>query len=375
LRGDVNEITLDGSRGEGGGQILRTALALSAATGRAFLIEKIRAGRKKPGLAAQHLASVRAAAAVCEAKVEGDRTGSLELSFRPVAPRALKTHFEIGTAGSTSLVLQTIAVPLALAGGESEVTIGGGTHVEWSPAFDYLSPHWTAWMGGLGLRVRVKLRRAGYYPRGGGLIRARIAGGARPKLLLLDQVTGDARRGREAAAPPELRGKVVITRLDEAIARRIVRTATKEIEREGLYAPVDVEPVEGPSPGIAFFLYVSRGGITTACFNSLGRRGKPAEKVAHEAARELLAHLDACKRTGRDLIDPYLADQLVLPLSLAPGASRYATSAVTRHLLTNLETAAAFTGMRYEVAGEIGEAGEVRIVRAEASRRKTPEST
>lgn len=341
-----NEVMLDGSEGEGGGQILRTALSLSAATGRPFRIVRIRAGRPNPGLAAQHLAAVRAAAAVCSAELEGDRLGSQELAFRPRGLAPLREHFEIGTAGATTLVLQTIALPLALAGGDSEVSIGGGTHVEWAPAFDYVWPHWAGWMKRIGLDIRAKLVRAGYYPRGGGLIRAEISGGGSPRPIELDS----------SAAQLELRGRVVITRLDEQIARRIARTAEHEFERKGLYAPVEIVHYEGPESGVAFFVYASRAGFTTACMSSLGRRGKPAEVVAREAARAMLAHLE----TGA-MFDPFLADQLVVPLALARGESRYSTSELTQHLLTNLRVTAAFTGMHYEVQGDIGSSGQVCI--------------
>ena len=343
-------VVLDGSAGEGGGQILRTALALSAATGRPFTIERIRAGRKKPGLAAQHLASVRATAATCAADVDGDRIGSPELRFAPGGPRALQQHFEVGTAGSVSLVLHAMALPLALAAGDSEVTIGGGTHVEWSPPFEFLSPHWTGWMARAGLKVKVKLKRPGYYPKGGGLVRARVTGGAKLKSLVLADLPPGARKDFE------LRGKVVITRLDDSIARRIVRTAEHEMERAGYYAPVEIVPTRGQAPGVAFSITATYEGDTLACFSSLGRKGKPAETVGREAAREMLAFIES-----RAALDAYLTDQLVVPLSLAPGESHWATSEVTQHLLTNLDTAAEFTGMRFDVTGNIGEPGEVRM--------------
>jgi len=343
-------VVLDGSAGEGGGQILRTALALSAATGRPFTIDRIRAGRKKPGLAAQHLASVRAAAATCAAEVEGDRIGSPELRFAPGGIGPLKKHFEVGTAGSVSLVLHAMALPLALAEDDSEVTIGGGTHVEWSPPFEFLSPHWTGWMARAGLKVKVKLKRPGYYPKGGGLIRARVTGGAKLRPIVLADLPPGARREFD------FRGMVVITRLDESIARRIVRIAEHEMERAGYYAPVEIVPTRGQAPGVAFSITATYEGDTLACFSSLGRKGKPAETVGREAAREMLAFVES-----RAALDPYITDQLVVPLSLAPGESRWTTSEVTQHLLTNLETASAFTGMRSDVTGNIGEPGEVRI--------------
>ncbi|MHC5058405.1 MAG: RNA 3'-terminal phosphate cyclase [Planctomycetota bacterium] len=352
-------VELDGSRGEGGGQILRTALALSAATGRPFVINGIRANRPKPGLAAQHLMSVRAAAATCAAEVEGDRARSMELSFRPGALRPLERHFEVGTAGSVSLVLHAMALPLAMADGESKVSIGGGTHVEWSPPFEFLSPHWTGWMERCGLPLKVKLVRAGYYPKGGGLVRVRVPGsgkgGGAPKPLVLDPLPPGARHDFEFS------GTVVITKLDDAIARRIARTTEHEMERAGFHCPVETRELDGPAQGVAFSVTAAWRGMTLACFSSIGRRGKPAEKVAKEAARAMLRFIES-----RAMLDPCISDQLVVPLSLAKGPSRYSTSEVTQHLLTNLETAAAFTGIVFEVKGDVGSPGEVRIAPGEA---------
>ena len=350
-RGDVE---LDGSRGEGGGQILRTALALSAATGRPFVIRKIRANRPKPGLAAQHLMSVRAAAATCGAEVRGDRARSMDLSFRPKGLRPLSQHFEVGTAGSVSLVLHAMALPLAMADGESKVSIGGGTHVDWSPPFEFLEPHWTGWMERCGLALKVKLVRAGYYPKGGGLVRARVPGGGSPKPLVLDPLPPGARNDFEFS------GTVVITKLDDAIARRIARTAEHEMDRAGFHCPVETREVDGPAQGVAFSVSAAWRGMSLACFSSIGRRGKPAEKVAKEAARAMLRFVES-----RATLDPFIADQLVVPLSLAKGPSRYATSEVTQHLVTNLETAAAFTGIAFDVKGDLGAPGEVRIALGE----------
>jgi RNA 3'-terminal phosphate cyclase (ATP) len=349
----VLPVELDGSRGEGGGQILRTALSLSAATGRPFTIKRIRANRPKPGLAAQHLMSVRAAAAVCGAELEGDRARSMELSFRPKGLRPLSQHFEVGTAGSTALVLHAMALPLAMADGESKVSIGGGTHVEWSPPFEFLKGHWAKWMARCGLPLKVKLARAGYYPKGGGLVRVRVPGGGRPKPVVLDPLPPGARHDFEFS------GTVVITKLDDAIARRIARTAAHELERAGFHCPVETRTLDGPAQGVAFSVAAAWRGMTLACFSSIGRRGKPAEKVAKEAARAMLRFVES-----RAILDPFISDQLVVPLSLAPAESRYTTSEVTQHLLTNLETAAAFTGMAFEVKGDLGEPGEVRIAPA-----------
>ena len=350
----LRDIELDGSLGEGGGQILRTALALSAATRRPFTIKNIRASRPKPGLAAQHLLSVRAAAATCGAEVSGDHVKSSELSFRPGALSPIERHFEVGTAGSVSLVLHAMALPLAMAEGESKVSIGGGTHVEWSPPFEFLKGHWSKWMARCGLPLKIKLVRAGYYPKGGGLIRAKVPGGGTPRPVELEPLPPGARHEFK------FEGRVVITRLDDSIARRIERTAAHELERAGFHLPVKTIQLEGPAPGVAFSITASWREMTLACFSSIGRRGKPAETVAKEAARAMLKFVES-----RAVLDPHIADQLVVPLSLAGAESRYTTSEVTQHLVTNLETAAAFTDIAFEVKGKVGEPGEVRVEPAE----------
>jgi RNA 3'-terminal phosphate cyclase (ATP) len=168
-------IHIDGSEGEGGGQMLRSSLALSILTRTPIHLTNIRAKRPKPGLQAQHLQSVRAAATISSAQVEGDAIASQSLRFAPGDVQAGNYHFAIGTAGATALVLQTIALPLALRGAAaSHVVISGGTHVKVSPCFHFLDTTWRAYLELAGLRVKVKLRRPGFYPRGGGVIEATI---------------------------------------------------------------------------------------------------------------------------------------------------------------------------------------------------------
>src|SRR5262245_18665905 len=167
-------LDLDGSLGEGGGQILRTSLALALLTGKAFRLRNVRARRPKPGLQPQHLMSVRAAAQIGQAQVQGDRPGSMDLVFEPGAVVPGKYHFTIGTAGATALVLHTVYVPLALAGAASALTIEGGTHVKAAPCFHFLATTWRAYLALFGVDVRVTMRRAGFYPRGGGLLEVHI---------------------------------------------------------------------------------------------------------------------------------------------------------------------------------------------------------
>ena len=167
-------IQIDGSRGEGGGQILRSSLALSLITGKAFSMVNVRARRIKPGLRPQHLKAVEAAAAIGRARIEGAALNSRSLIFEPSRIRSGEFYFDIGTAGSTSLVLQTILLPLSCAKSESSVTLVGGTHIPWSPCFHYLDLHWLRYLREIGFNISLRLESAGFYPRGGGRVHATI---------------------------------------------------------------------------------------------------------------------------------------------------------------------------------------------------------
>ena len=173
-------IVIDGSIGEGGGQILRSALSLSLLTGQAFDIKNVRARRSNPGLRPQHLSAVQAATQISRASVDGDRKGSSRITFNPGPVQAGEYHFDIGTAGATSLVLQTLLLPLALVQGTSRLTITGGTHVPWSPCFHYLDWHWVRILSRIGIDFDLSLIKAGFFPRGGGEVHATIPGGASP---------------------------------------------------------------------------------------------------------------------------------------------------------------------------------------------------
>lgn len=324
-------LVIDGSQGEGGGQILRTALSLAAIEGRAIRIENIRAGRPKPGLAAQHVTCVRAVAGLCRAEVAGDEIGARRLDFSPGSPvQAGDYAFDIsaarkgGSAGATGLVLQALLPPLALAQGDSRVTLRGGTHVAWSPPFDYLQGVWLPALAGLGISADLELRRFGWYPAGGGEVRARISGlgpamkGRLKPLTLLDRGPLEGVSGRAVGAnlPPH-------------IPERMAAQARNLLEAEGIEAAIDAELTEAACPGAGLFLTAHYRGL--ACgFSALGERGKRAEQVGKEAARALLAH----RRSGAAL-DRHLADQVLLPLALAGGPSSYSAQAITRHLRSN----------------------------------------
>ncbi len=347
-------LIIDGSYGEGGGQIVRTSLALSAITGRPVRFEKIRAGRRKPGLAAQHLTGVRAAAEICDAQVDGDALGSQSLSFTPGGPtRAGDYNFDVaanrrgGSAGATSLVLQTVLLPLALAEGPSTVEVRGGTHVAWSPPFDYLHEVWLPALEATGVRASLELARWGWYPVGQGEISARIEGlGGRrlAPLELVDRGELSAITGRAAASrlPGHIPGRMAGHALQMLADEALLRTAASEVGmgREALPEAEAIriapETVRAACSGAGIFL-AARYERGHAGFNAMGRRGKPSEKVAADAASALLDHHDSGAA-----VDEHLGDQLIAPACLAEGESTFTVSRITAHLTTNAWTVEQF---------------------------------
>jgi RNA 3'-terminal phosphate cyclase (ATP) len=356
----AERLEIDGSAGEGGGQVLRTSLALSVITGRPIQLRRIRAGRPKPGLAPQHLTSVMAAAKLCDAELGGATLRSTELSFAPRTVAQSGTYtFDVasirrgGSAGATTLVLQTVLVPLALAPGPSELILKGGTHVPWSPPFEFVDHVFLPALRRAGLRAESRLEAWGFYPRGGGRINVRIAGGGaagRPPPLRLGQ-GGESRH---------IRGCAVACNLPAHVAQRIRDRATNVLRQAGYRSEIVPRLERGVGPGAALFL-LSESGHSAAGFSSLGEPGKPSEAVADEACRALLAH-DA---TGA-AVDPHLADQLLLPLALAAGASEFSTSLITQHLLTNAQVIQQFVPARIQIEGAEGGPGKVIIEGATA---------
>jgi RNA 3'-phosphate cyclase len=349
-------LELDGSFGEGGGQILRTSLTLALLTGQAFRLVRIRANRPKPGLQPQHLSCVRAAAQISQAEVHGDTLGSGELTFIPGRVQPGQYHFSIGTAGATSLVLQTVYYPLALAANEpSEVVISGGTHVPKSPCFHFLEITWRTWLEKLGLRVRLKMRRPGFYPRGGGVVEAQISpsSAVQPLVLVADQAAHPPipRWGRQLAVT----GFSAVAGLPLSIAERQAHRAEKRLRQAGLDAEIEIQSWEG-GPGTVLALVWQLGPVPTL-FAALGERGKPAERVADDAVDELLHHAEH----GPQAVDPHSADQLLLPLALAAGRSSFPVSTITSHLITNAEVVSRFLPRRITIAGKEGEPGSVLV--------------
>lgn len=350
----VAPIIVDGSHGEGGGQILRSAMALSALSGQPFELVNIRANRPKPGLSAQHLTAVRAAAAICDASIEGDRLQSLELRFAPRCPvRPGDYLFDVaearegGSAGSVTLVLHTILLPLSLAAGRSVVTIRGGTHVPWSPSVDYVQDVWLPTLAEMGVRAELELFRWGWYPAGGGTVRVSIGGIAGKSLAPI--VAGDRGELRK------LHGRAVAAKLPAHIPERMRDRANTLLGEAGISGHIRTEIVDTACPAAGIFLALEyeggRGGAA-----ALGKRGMPSEAVAEEAVTALLAY----HRSGA-AFDAHLGDQLLLPAACAAGESRFSVAQVTRHLLTNSWVLERFGAARVTVTGPMGEPGDVTV--------------
>lgn len=343
-------IPIDGSQGEGGGQVLRAALTLAGATGQGFLITKIRARRARPGLAPQHVAAVRAAALACGARTGGLFEGSPDVRFEPGAVTGGEFRFEIGTAGATTLVAQTVLPILALAPGASRLEVQGGTHVPRSPSFPYLARHWAAVVARLGLRARHTLARAGFYPRGGGELRAQVEPWTRPGAALVME-----NRGRLLA----VRGESLAAKVKTDVAQRQREAVLSRLwEARRIEADVEVNETAAESPGS--FLYLeAEFEAGRAAFGWLGEKGVRAEILGDRAARRLLRFLEDEEASA---VDPHLADQLVVPLCLSGGGGRITTTEVTTHLETVAHVAVAF-GFKVTVTGRVGTPGHLEVLR------------
>jgi RNA 3'-terminal phosphate cyclase (ATP) len=312
-------LTIDGSRGEGGGQVLRTALGLGVALGRAVRVTNVRAGRAKPGLLRQHLAALRAAAEVSRGVIEGDELGSREVTLRPGLVRAGDYAFSIGSAGSTTLVLQTVLPALLVADAPSLVTLEGGTHNPLAPPFEFLRNCFLPPLAAIGARLELELTRPGFHPAGGGRLIARVqpAPSARPLSLL--------ERGAHRSTCCE----IAHAHLPAAIAER-----EWSVVQKGLALPADALRVHeypasvGPGNCIAIHLEFEH---VTEVVTAFGARGVPAERVARTALDEARRYLAASAPVGE-----HLADQLMLPLALLQGGT-YRTLSPSQHTRTNAD--------------------------------------
>ncbi|MFK7742055.1 MAG: RNA 3'-terminal phosphate cyclase [Planctomycetota bacterium] len=310
-------IRIDGTHGEGGGQVLRTALGLSVVTGTPFAIDNIRARRSKPGLKRQHLTAVLAAARVGSARVEGADLGSLAITFAPQTCSAGTYEFAIGTAGSTTLVLQTVLPALWAADGPSTVRLTGGTHNPMAPPYDFLKRTFAPVAHRMGASLELNLDRHGFFPAGGGELRARIAPAAWTPIELLDK-----------PSPDEVTAQILISNLHARVGNRERDALRRELELRP--DQVDIVDVDAAGPGNAIIVRVPLG-VVEEVVTQFGERGVLAEHVAQRAAKQVKALQASTAPVGE-----HLADQLLIPMALA-GAGAFRTVEPSLHTRTNAE--------------------------------------
>jgi RNA 3'-terminal phosphate cyclase (ATP) len=329
----ATRITIDGSQGEGGGQMLRSALALSALLAKPFTISRIRAGREKPGLMRQHLTAVNAVAQVCGGRAVGAAVGSTELTFEPGEIKAGEYHFPIGTAGSTTMVLQAVLPALMAAPGASRVIVEGGTHARWAPPWEFFELALAPLIRAMGVAVFPRLERHGFYPAGGGKIVVEID-------PLCPTPTDAPRRGSFAlhkrGEAGSRRAKIVHAQLPRTIADREQAVLAKRLGLEPHHGQI-VAATTSRGPGNAVMVIIEHANVTEVC-SSIGEHGVSAESVAAAACEEVEAYSRHTAPVG-----PHLADQLMVPLVAAGGGSFTATE-FTQHAITNTEIVRRFIG-------------------------------
>ncbi len=337
---------VDGSFGEGGGQILRTSAALSAVLQRPVEITSIRAKRPNPGLRPQHVAVLRAIAALCNGEVENLEAGSTTIRFLPGKVRSTNLSLDVGSAGSITLLLQPVILISSLSGADFVVELKGGTDVKWSPTLDYFRKVVLPAFKLLGVEVSMEVRRRGYYPEGGGFVETRIKGApqVRPFHLLASPTVS-----------PSIMS--VCSNLPKHVAERQLATALSIMSDHGIKVEeshVSVDDAASPGSSIAIYSVGPSGPFIGA--DSVGERGKPAEEVGREAADLFVREF----QSGAP-VDFHLADMVVGMLALAEGESAYRTSAVTEHLRTNLHICQLLVGCQSKIEENTDGTATVRI--------------
>ncbi|MFA6328625.1 MAG: RNA 3'-terminal phosphate cyclase [Candidatus Micrarchaeia archaeon] len=322
-------LEIDGSIGEGGGQVLRTALSLSCVLQRSVRIKNIRAGRPKPGLAAQHLTACMLLSEICGAKMQGASLGSTELAFEPGKISGGEYKFDIGTAGSCTLLLQSALPVLARAERPSTLEIIGGTHVSHSPTLEYFSDVFLPSVRRFGVRAEAGMQRAGFYPKGGGKISLKVE----PSKL----------HGCEFMPKAQ---PIKYSIIASSLPQHVLQREEEEVKKAFPGATGGARAVEASCAGNALTIWSGAFGAS-----ALGERGKPAEKVSQEACAELMRGMQvgAGAAAGAVLlpacsVDAHLADQLLIYAALADGKSGFSTPAFSPHLRTNADVVRAMTG-------------------------------
>ncbi|MGA2237665.1 MAG: RNA 3'-terminal phosphate cyclase [Candidatus Bathyarchaeia archaeon] len=345
-------IEIDGSLGEGGGQVLRTSIALSALLGKEVHVKNIRGKRPNPGLRAQHMTAIRAVAALSDAETKGLQIGSADLYFAPRKKMSGSFKFDVGTAGSISLVLQALMPASAFSSGKTEFEITGGTDVKWSPTIDYVRFVVLPNLSKLGYLAELKLIQRGHYPKGGGRVLMMV----QPcKGLMPLQLT-------EQSEIKRVRGISHCVRLPAHVAQRQATAAQdilKEIDQLDVSVtletyPSATDPHVAPGSGIALYTDNEPGSVLGT--DSVGERGRSAEEVGRQAATQLVGEINSSAP-----VDRHMSDILIPYLAVAEGSSEFRTSLITMHTITNARIAELVSGAKITLDGELGSPGIVRV--------------
>lgn len=326
-------IKIDGAFGEGGGQILRTTLSISAITGQPVQVDNIRAGRAKPGLLRQHLTALRAVAEVCQGQAQGDSLGSRQIIFEPGRVQGGEYRFAIGSAGSANLVLQTVLPVLLSAPGPSTVTVEGGTHNPSSPPFEFLDRVFFPLLRRMGAEVQAHLLRPGFYPVGGGVVQVQLSPPKSGRLGALELMERGPERSRAVQS--------VVAHIPKDVADRELKAFTKRSGwAEDCGEVIFANKALGPGNAIMAELHYEH---VSALFTAFGQRGVRAERVGRDCADQVRGYL-----ADQVPVDEHLADQLLLPMALGAGGA-FVTRALSMHARTNLEVIRQGLGVGFEV--------------------------
>ena len=343
-------IEIDGSYGEGGGQVLRTAVALAAVLSKEIHVFNIRAGRAEPGLRPQHMTGVKAVAELCSANLQGLEVGATEFVLKPGKLKAGNFRFDVGTAGSVTLVLQTLMPILAFAPGPVQLEIAGGTDVKWSPPIDYLCLVTLPILEKIGYHGHLETVRRGHYPKGGGLVKFSSRG---PSKL-------HAMNNEKHGIISEVYGISHAVALPRHVAERQAAAAGKSLEEAKLPSPsIDVEVVDdgrqlSPGSGIVLSAETRNGHILGS--DALGERGRPAEEVGSTAGRILAEEVESGA-----MLDRHMGDVIIPYLVLAKGKSEVSVSRVTQHTMTNVKVAEWLTGTTFSLEGQVDQPGRLQV--------------
>jgi len=333
--GRLTVVSIDGSIGEGGGQVLRTAVALSAITESALKVTNIRGGREPPGMKAQHVAAVRAVGELCGAELEGVEVGSTEMRFKPESLRGGTYEVDVGTAGSIALVLQAFLPPAISCGERVEATVKGGTDVFKAPTITYLARVLLPVLRNMGANVTLEIQRRGFFPEGGGVVRVTVEPGASVKPLA---PTGPQPR-------PTIDGEIAVSRLGQDITDRIRRAMVRRLQGQPL-GEMGVDLVEASGEGVSATLWAPRRvGAIGGC--DVGKRGYPAERLGETAATNIARAL----RADAD-VDEHLLDQVLIYCLMATGRSSFSFESMSSHAQTVLAVAGEFAPFRKEIQND-----------------------